>query len=319
MDKFIITKLPIRTVATINGGSPLLANVEYDMALESTIVLTNPHPYKGEPFDFLSYKVKKDDANTINEGVVSINFRTDKTTNPVYDNKTRNIDINASKLFSDIISPQNVFDRIQITSISGKGTWLLAGSPLKVNSIIMWYDLVDSLQFVADTQGSKDLYNTLTWKYANKINTFPGTNTLRFNAKSLSKIVLLESVEIEQDPASLIKQFSFLFTIENGPENGTYEFNIDTTEFFNFATNPLNVFTLSKDNAAPVLYDTPAASINVSSSMNEFGKVNYELIVSIDETYAVENKLKLSLTNVNSDPALIDPLYDEINLIIPAP
>jgi hypothetical protein len=318
MEKFIVTKLPVRTIATVDG-SPMLKDVEYDMALESTVVFENPNSYKGEPFDSLTYKVTKDDIHTINEGLVVIDFRTDKTKNPVLSNKTQELNIDESIFFSDIIAPQDVFDRIEIVSIDGKGSWKLSGSPLIVGSIIMWYNLVDLLLFKADTSGSKNNYNTMTWKYANKIKTFPGINTLKFNVKSLAKLLFLEVNELEQETTSLVKQFSFLFTIENGPENGIFMFDINTTEFTGFATNPLNVFTLNQDNTMGILYNLPEPSIAVLSSLNEFGKTNYELIVSIDKTYTAENKLKLSLTTVNDNPALIDPLLKEINLIIPKP
>ena len=139
----IITK-PIRTLITILGVEVVIGT-KYNINLQSEVKILNSTGFYGEPFDVFRYKINKDSVTSLNEGVVKINFVTNKIGLPTIVNAVKNLNIKSNFFISEFLLAESYFDRIIINSITGKGLWTYNGIPLRVGQILFLYNILNNI------------------------------------------------------------------------------------------------------------------------------------------------------------------------------
>jgi hypothetical protein len=103
--------------------------------------------------------------------------------------------------------------------------------------------------------------------------------------------------------------------ILNGTENGTFELSIDTTDFLNLGVDPENKVIVSVNGNITEI--TTMGSIPISGDLNEEGYANVEITVHRKAPSVVENTVIVTLSSIDTNPALVDVLENEITITIP--
>jgi hypothetical protein len=293
--KFKITERTKRTFLKIQNVLAVVGT-EYDIALQSQITIENILGYRAEPLDQFKYKVIIDGVASVNEGTVLVNFETDKTTSPSVLNLNETLAINYSLFFSNLVYAESNYDRIVITEISGKGSWLLNSTTLVVGDTIFFYDLIGKLIFYANQQGSKEAYNILKWKSANVLQTFQQENQLIINTSSLGVLLNLSGNPVLENFLTY-KSYETFLNIENGADNGSYELVVDTTYFPNIGIDSENEVTLIVDEV-PTTYKTSGIFI-LNGTLTSSGNKNVKVIINqkLSSTEPVIIKVTLSAIN----------------------
>lgn len=180
MTTFEITTKPIRTLMTIEDVEVVIGT-KYNINLQSEVKLLNSTGFYGEPFDLFKYKINKDSVASLNEGIVKINFVTNKVGLPTIVDSVKNLNIKSHFLFSEFVLPDSRFDRVIINSITGKGLWTYNGNPLYVGQVFFLYNILSNIVFQSNELVVESNYNVITWKTANINEVHNQVNTLTTN------------------------------------------------------------------------------------------------------------------------------------------
>lgn len=316
MNTFEITQKPIRTLMTVEDVE-VVVGTKYPIALESTVKLNNSTGYYGEPFDSFKYKINKDTLNSVNTGTVIVNFETNKVGLPPIVNEVKTLEINDSFLLDEIISPEEHFDRIIITSISGKGSWLYKTNPLVVGQIIFYYDLVNNIRFFANQSGAQDNYSILTFDTMNSAGTHGQINTLTVNTFSIGGEIILEEFTPYPDTSEGNEILIYFFVIKKGIPNASYLLEINPALFPSLGINHLDSIKLYEGPDSIFTQVDEAGLTNFTSNLNEFGETSFMVKIYKDTDTIVENSVAISLKEIDSLSMNVNVLYNQIILLIP--
>jgi hypothetical protein len=317
MTTFEITEKPIRTLMTVSGIE-VVVGTQYDIALESATVLHNATPFLGEPFDSFKYKVTKDGKVSVNTGTVRVSFATNKTGVPPILTIVQDIHFTDSFFFSDIVAPEAHYDRITITNIEGRGSWTLNGNIVFVGQTIFYYDLVNNLKFIADNPGNMDDYAVFTWDTESILGNHGQTNTITVNTSSLNgaELVLVSGPSSEQDPTTLVETTNYSFKIQNSIVGASYQIGIDTTLYPTIGINPLDIVGITERDYPEGIINTSGLFV-IDFFLDDNGETVYYVRIVKDTDTVVENSITITLNDVDGDPLNVNPLLNQLILIIP--
>jgi len=317
MTTFEIVEKPIRTLMTVSGVE-VVVGTQYDIALETAVVLHNETDFLGEPFDSFTYKINKDGLTSVNIGTVRVSFQTNKVGLPPIETLVENINLNTDFFFSDLVAPEEHFDRIKITSIAGRGSWLLNGNPIVPGQEIFYYDLVDNLKFIADVPGNMDSYSVLTWDTGNILGYHSQDNTITVNTFSEgAELILLSSSTVPVvDEETGMETSTYSFKIQNSIVDAPYEIEIDTNLYPTIGTNPYDLVKMEERDLPEQIIDTLAIHTR-ASVLDENGETIYIVTIQKDTDTVVENSITVTLTEVDGTIDNVNPAFNEIVLIIP--
>jgi len=313
MITFEITKKPTRTLMTVQDIE-VVVGTKYDIALESQVELTNEHPYQGEPFDSFKYKINNAATPSVNEGIVTINFQTDKTVVPAVINAVKSIPLFGSFFFSSEIVPSQYYDRITITSITGKGSWYYNGNPVVAGQTLFYYELVNNLYFTADDLGVENNYAEINWTSGTILGAHAGTNSLVVNSSSDGAELFFSGPDGYVTDAFGVEKYTYFIYIEKGINNASYKLNVDTNGFPEVGID--EKIEIYERDLPLVLIETLGVT-EIVSTLDSNGATIYILYIYKAASIAVERNIVLTLTEVNGSLGNINPLYDQITLLIP--
>lgn len=313
MITFEITEKPVRTLMTVEDVE-VVVGTKYDIALESEVKLINENPYTGEPFDSFKYKINNEETASVNEGIVSINFQTDKTDFPALENITKSIPLFGSFFFSSEVLPNQYFDRITITAITGKGNWYYNGNPVIVGQTLFYYQLVNNLYFAANDLGVEDGYAEINWTTGTILGAHAGTNSLIVNSTSDGAELLLNGSNGPAIDELGMETYTYFVSIEKGKTSAAYKLNIDTAGFPDIGGDEkIEIY----ERELPVVNVETLGDTEIVSDLNSDGGTSYIIYVYKKAITIVENNIILTLTEVDGSSANVNPLYNEITLLIP--
>lgn len=313
MPKLIITETTKRTSFKI-GGAPVVVNQEYDLSLQSTIEIQNTFGYPAEPIDFFLYKIIDTNINSTNEGTVKISYQVDITVMPIQYNLVQSISINDSIVFSDLIPGSNNYDRIIITSLQGKGFWLLSGNPIEVGQVLFYYQVFQNLNFVASDPGSKNNYNILKFKFGHKLEFWPYENSISIDTVSLAELNTSNDSVVPELNES-IESLDYDVSIINGPENGTFELLINTTGFTGIGSPAQNKLVVINNGVETVF--SASGTFPYTGALTAEGICNLQFSIRRVFPYNTNSSISIDLSLINSDTEAINTEKDNIVLNIP--
>jgi hypothetical protein len=314
-----ITNMPIRSLIKMDGNAIVL-NTNYELTVLKNVSVENLTQYYGEPFDSFKYKIYSDNVESINEGTVTVNFETNKVGMPPQQNAIKDLMLFDTFFFSEVISPEQHYDRIVITSIVGKGFWTYNNIPVVLNQELFYYNLVNNLKFVANQSGVENNYSILTYRTKNVLAEHNQDNTVSINTNSTGAQLILNGSTAEGSVAQDgLETLTYNFSIINSISNANYELKIDTTFYPSFGTDLLSEIDITERNL-------PTETLNKSTGpiytlLKQFdanGQTVYNIVIRKKTTTTFENKIIVDLVKINDSTLGIDPLYDSIELIIPA-
>lgn len=311
--KFKITETTKRTSLKISGVLAVVGQ-EYDIALEDNVTIDNTFGFPAEPLDNFKYKIIKNGIESINEGIVEVNFETDKSTNPDLFNEVFILPINGSLLLSSVVAPTNRYDRIKITEITGKGKWLLDGSEIEIGNTIFYYQLLNNLIFVANESGSKDSYNILKWNYGTIAFDYPTENTITIDTTSLG-VLVSESNITEAEDFITYEQYITNLDIQKGKAIADFELVIDTTAFPNIGIDSENEIKILI-NEVETVYNT-SGTFTLAGVLTESGEASIQCIVNRKKPSTVTSSIKITLSTIDGLSTNVDALNNEQTILIP--
>ena len=314
MITFEITEKPTRTLMTVEDVE-VVVGTKYDIALQSEVKLINEHLYPGEPFDSFKYKINNDAVASVNEGVVTVNFETDKTVVPEVVTLEKNILLFGSFFFSGEVAPSQYYDRITITAIMGKGNWFYNGNPVAVGQTLFYYQLVNNLQFVADDLGVENNYAEINWTSGTILGNHPGTNSLVINSTSEGAELLLLGSNGSVIDSLGVETYTYFVSIERGKTSAPYSLNVDTTNFPDIGgTEKVEMF--ERDSLVSTIIDTLGV-VPFDSELDATGGTTFVIYINKFDVTTIENSVELTLTQVDGASDTINPLHNHITLLIP--
>jgi hypothetical protein len=316
MITFEITKKPIRTLMTVSDVE-VVVGTKYPIALQTDIKFVNSTGYWGEPFDSFKYKIHKDSLSSINEGIVKINFETNKVGLPTIITAAKSLEINKDFLLDEVLLPNVKFDRIVITSITGKGSWLYNNVELLPGQIFFYYDLVGKIKFIANKAGAENNYSVLTFDTMNILGVHGQANTVTVNTFSNGGELILENSLVFADTSIGIEVLTYFFKIEKGIFSATYLLEVDTTLFPTIASVLIDAVKLYEGPTSILTTVNTLGTTNISSVLNSIGEVLYFVQIEKITQTTVENSIKITLKEINSSVGNVNPLKNEIILLIP--
>lgn len=308
-----ITKLPIRSELFVNDDA-LVLNQFYDINPNS-IRVENPTNIKGEPFDSFTYKIKNGDVISKNTGTVVINFETDKTTTPVLVNEIKTLLINTSFYLDTLIDFENNFDRIKIKSITGLGNWTYKGNPIVENQIIMNYDLVDNLLFIASDSIVRDDYAQIEYETGNISFFHPQTNTVVIKTFSLGAEIV--SYEYVYTIDGTLEKHQYNVDILKGLPQKDYIVEVDPTLFVSINAHADNKIEVRDSNDILLLEVNDNVITNFSSVLNRDGIDQLKVIIFNNVPNTLEESINLKLLSVDGLAENVNTTFEKVNLIIP--
>jgi len=311
-----ITQKPIRTLMKIDGVE-VVENVKYPLDIDTNVSVENETVYKGEPFDNFKYKIYNEDVESINEGTVNISFETNKTELPAINTLTKELDLYSEFYFSEIVTPEQYYDRIVITNIVGRGSWIYNDSPLIIGQEMFFYELVNNLKFVSDVPGVMDNYSILTWDTKDILGPDEQENTIAVNTNSEgAELILVDFLEQANVDESGLETLIYSFIIRNSIVSSTYKIEVDTTPFLSIGVDPLDTVELTERDLSPILINTSGLS-EITSSLDENGETIYSVIIKKNTDTTEENSIIINLIEVDEDSLNVNPLFNTITLLIP--
>jgi len=311
-----ITQKPIRTLMKIDGVE-VVENVKYPLDIDTNVSVENETVYKGEPFDNFKYKIYNEDVESINEGTVNISFETNKTELPAINTLTKELDLYSEFYFSEIVTPEQYYDRIVITNIVGRGSWIYNDSPLIIGQEMFFYELVNNLKFVSDVPGVMDNYSILTWDTKDILGPDEQENTIAVNTNSEgAELILVDFLEQANVDESGLETLIYSFIIRNSIVSSTYKIEVDTTPFLSIGVDPLDTVELTERDLSPILINTSGLS-EITSSLDENGETIYSVIIKKNTDTTDENSIIINLIEVDEDSLNVNPLFNTITLLIP--
>jgi hypothetical protein len=318
MYTFKITQFPIRCTLKISGV-PVVINQQYPIADQSNLQVENNTVFFGFPFDTFKYKIIKNGNESINEGIVTINFGALNPAVPTVSEEIVTVLLEESFFFIDTFPQPPGADKITITSITGKGSWISANGPTFVGETFPYYQL-PSLQFFADEHGISSTYNVLefTTSYNGVAN--PGTNKLTANAISEGAELSL-GIEETQTPTvvDVLETTETFLLIKKAIPEGTYKLEFDTTEFTNIGTpdNEISFFIANDGPSGQSGLINTSGLVEVNSIIDEFGNSNIFITFTKNFTTTEPIPIIVKLLEVDALPGNVNALLSEVTLYIP--
>lgn len=311
MTEFSITQLPARAIMLIDGAAVVL-NQKYPIAQQSLVTFENDTVYRAEPYDNFKYEIYVDGEKSKNEGLVDINF---EVSNSAYmpANTSKTIHLSEEFLFSDEVPYADNFDRVQITSIQGKGDWLLNEQPINVGQVIFYYELAANLKFLANDGGAGNDYNILKFKAGTKSGFF-GESTLWVNTEALAKISLGEPGGFTED-GSVETTYQNVF-VSNTLANKTCKISVDTTNFTGLGTDPESKFVIY-DEIGNTQEITTQTTVEITTTLSNQGQMNFETQTIKENPYPVAGSIVINLLEVDGSSANVDPANNQVTINIP--
>ena len=194
--QFQITKNTSRSTIKV-AGIPIVLNQKYDINLQSLITIQNDYGYPSEPLDNFKYKILVDDVFSVNEGTVTVNIETDKTSFPETISLVKEIEVYSELLFSDVVLPNWFYDRIKIISLTGKGVWIKGNDVISVGDVYFYHELKNNLKFIAQDNVSENNYNIFEWSFGNINEIFNQINSLQID--TIPSTIIFPPEEIPEE------------------------------------------------------------------------------------------------------------------------
>lgn len=310
--QFQITESTKRTSMNI-GGVPIVIGQKYDISLQSQIKIINDFGFPAEPIDSFKYKIIQDGLSSVNEETVKINFKTDKTTVPNLIEINKAINVFDQFLFSDLVLGSNLFDRITITEISGKGSWILNSAKIQAGQTFFYYEIYKNLYYIANEQGAANDYATLKFKFGNIYFTFDTDNYIKVNTKS--KAILSKDDSIDITDFETYEEYTADITVENGFANADFKIEIDTLNFIGIGVNP-ETSVLIEVNDTQRLISTSTIT-QVTKTLDLYGGSNIRLYIRRKKDTENDTFLEVNLIEVNNSSDNVDLQKKSIRIDIP--
>ena len=315
MTSFQIVLKPTKTLMTLQGVEVVVGQ-KYDIALRSQLKIENLSSFKGEPFDSFKYRINIDDTFSSNTATVTVSFETNKVGLPIIVTAVELLQLNSLLYFTDVVDPGNHFDRIKITSIAGKGAWTYDNLPLVAGQVLFYYDLIGRLKFVAFSPGAQSNYAVLTYDTMNANGPHLQVNTITINTTSLgAEITLLYFTPTSEINVNTLF-LEYTFKISKGIVNAAYEIAIDPGLFPGLDTNPSDTVLVQERDLASFEINTSGTE-NRTSNLDENGETIYNIRIYKNTVTTEDNFVFVSLNTVDSLIANVNPLYNQITLLIP--
>lgn len=312
-NQFQITKLPTRAVLQING-QPVVLNQFYDNTLEGTLEVLNPSGIKGEPFDTFVFKIKVDDILSKNNGIVTVNFPTNKLDPPIPSLESVSILIGTTIIFSDFVLPNDSFDRIKIKTQNGFGEWLYKGSPIVNETIFMYYDLGQDLIFQASDLFPFNDYSVLEFQKGTVDGFNNQTNSITVSTTSLGAELAFGSYNYENN--TTYETHNFNLEISKGLSGKVYSLEVIPQTFI-LGSNPLNKIIVKKEDGTVLQTLTTNNVEVVNSVLSSQGKETLTITIETANFNTQIETVKLNLLSVDGNTSNINQNFKEIILNIP--
>lgn len=312
MIEFEITSMPLRLYMTILDVA-VVANVKYPIEQQSDLKINNQIACFGEPFDSFKWNIYKNNLKSVNEGIVEINYKTNKEGVPPEITIVKQLEIGSSFFFTNEVYPDSHFDRITILEIIGKGKWFYNSAEILPGQSFFFYQLLNNMFFIANEPGAKNNYSLIKWITGNIERNHSFENSISVNTfyENGAELILNpnNATEVNSDGTLITHYFSG--SIINGISEANYKLHIDTLDYVEI--DEIKNVQIKQING-PSLNINTAEIVMFESVLNSNGEINFDFIIIKPIENSNEINIIVTLFEINLLTDNINEIKNQITL-----